>query len=141
MEPFSFLRRTTRTAARGIQAGFTLVEMLVVIGIIAVITGVIITGQSAYNQSLLLTDTAYTVAFSVRQAQFYGLSSRGIAANSGTNVVNAGYGVSFNANTPDRYTVFADTSNAGFTTPTACAVGVEGTPERKPGNCRGKART
>lgn len=112
--------------------GFTLVEMLVVLGIIVVITAVVITGQSSYNQTLLLTDTTYTVAFSIRQAQSYGLASRNVQGV-GTNV---GYGLRFSTNFPNQYFFFADTSNALLPIPVACEVGTPGTPEAKPGNCR-----
>lgn len=110
--------------------GFTLVEMLVVLAIIAVITTIVITGQSNYNKTLLLTDTTYGVALSARQAQFYGLASRKYGS-----VQNPGYGVHFTSATPNSYTVFADTFNT-LSAPSNCPLGAAGTPEQKPGNCR-----
>lgn len=104
--------------------------MAVVLVIITTITAVVINGQSAYNESLILTDTAYTIAFSVRQAQSLGLSSR-IAGG----LSNAGYGVHFAG--ADSYVMFADTAR-GLAAPGSawCPLGAAGTPEAKPGNCR-----
>lgn len=111
--------------------GFTLVEMLVVLLIITIITSVALLGQSRFNQTLILNDTAYTVAFSVRQAQTLGLSSRL------SNSQGAGYGVHFSSSgTPgsQSYYVFADLSK--YKTPlSSCPTGTAGTPEEKPGNC------
>lgn len=104
--------------------------MIVVLAIILILTTVTLLGQSNFNQSLLLTDTAYTVAFSGRQAQSFGLSSRRFGTSQ-----NAGYGLNFNRATPGSYTLFADTSNT-LAAPSACPLGEVGTPERKPGNCR-----
>jgi prepilin-type N-terminal cleavage/methylation domain-containing protein len=111
--------------------GFTLVEMLVVLAIIVFITSVALLGQSQFNNSLILTDTAYNVAFSVREAQSLGLSSRTATAQ------GAGYGLYFSsANPPGTggYYLFGDITNstAGIST---CPVGAPGTPEGKPGNC------
>lgn len=108
--------------------------MLVVLAIIVVITAVVITGQSSYNRSLLLTDTAYTVAYSIRQAQSLGLASR-----SSGSVSNAGYGVRF-AGT-GSYLVFADTGGASVLSASVCPVGTAGTPDAKPGNCKYDAGT
>ena len=104
--------------------------MVVVLAIISIITAVIINGQSTYNRSLILTDTAYTVAYSVRQAQSLGLSSRATAGSA-----NAGYGIRFYQ--AQNYSIFADTTNA-LAAPSSswCSLGTPGTPEAKPGNCR-----
>jgi hypothetical protein len=104
--------------------------MVVVIAIIMIITAIVISGQSNYNQTLVLTDTAYTVAFSVRQAQSLGLSSR-----SARGVTDAGYGI--HAGNLGDYTLFADTER-GLASPgdAWCPLGLPGTPEAKPGNCR-----
>lgn len=129
MEPLSYLRSLVRPT-RKVPRGFTLVEMIVVLAIIIVITGIVISGQSAYNQSLILSDTAYSVAFSVRQAQSLGLASRSAAG-----FTDAGYGVHFAGSA--GYTIFADTIR-GLTPPSSawCPLGTTGTPEARPGNCR-----
>lgn len=115
---------------RALSRGFTLIEMLVVLFIIAVITAVVISGQSNYNKTLLLTDTAYGVALSARESQSFGLASRKYG-----NVQNPGYGVHFSSATPGSYLIFADTNN-GLTPPSNCPLGAPGTPEQKPGDCR-----
>ena len=105
-------------------------EMLVVLAIIAIITVIVVTGQSNYNKTLLLTDTTYGVALSARQAQSFGLASRKYGS-----VQNPGYGLHFVSGAPGSYTVFADTVNT-LPAPGNCPLGVAGTPEQKPGNCR-----
>lgn len=115
---------------RPARAGFTIIEMLVVLAIVAIITALTLTGQSTFNRTLILTDTAYTVAFSARQAQSFGLSSRAFGT-----VRNTGYGLRFERATPGSYILFADTTNA-LAPPSNCPLGTAGTPERKPGNCR-----
>lgn len=91
---------------RKAHRGFTLIEMLVVLFIIVVITAVVITGQSNYNKTLLLTDTTYGVALSARQAQSFGLASRKFGT-----VQNPGYGLHFSNATLGSYTLFADTAS------------------------------
>lgn len=113
--------------------------MIVVLGIIIVITAIVISGQSAYNRSILLTDTAYTVAYSIRQAQSLGLASQSAATGGGSLVSNAGYGVRFAGGT--SYTIFADVGGTDFLSTSVCPVGVSGTPDAKPGNCRYDAGT
>lgn len=108
--------------------------MMVVLSIITIITTVAIMGQGAFNRSLLLTDTAYTIAFSIREAQTYGLSSR--TANS---LNNAGYGIRFSTVTPKSYILFADTSPAspGSTQGTLCPGHTQpaSSPDSHPGDC------
>lgn len=109
--------------------GFTLVEMLVTLSILAIITAVAITGQSTFNHTILLNDTAYSVAISAREAQSLGLSSRKFQG-----VQNGGYGVHFTAVTPKTYTVFADIS-AAAQQPAGCPIIATTTPEARAGNC------
>lgn len=110
--------------------GFTLVEMLVVLSIIAVVTTIALFGQTTFNRSVLLTDAAYTVALSLREMQTLGISSR----KWGT-VQNAGYGGRFVPHTAS-YVLFADVG--GGSPATNCPAGqalAAGHPEKKPGNC------
>lgn len=129
MESFLLHFKSIETPKRG----FTLVELLVVVSIITIVTSIALLGQGNFNRSLVLTDTAYTVAFSVRQAQSYGLSSRVFSG-----ISNAGYGVNFTANS-ESYELFADIypaspgSALGGVCPGHAQTSI--VPEARPGNC------
>lgn len=87
--------------------GFTLIEMLIVLAIIGVITAIAVTGQQSFDRSVILTNTTYDAALSIREAQAYGFSGKSAtlaASDSG----NYAYGIDFNINTPTKYTLFAD---------------------------------
>lgn len=111
--------------------GFTLVELIVVLFLIIVLTTITITSQTNYNRSLIITNTAYTVALSIRESQSLGLSSRNFGG-----VQNAGYGINLNDTETERYRVFADVLGPStYQTYAPCPTGDSGTPEAKPGNC------
>jgi prepilin-type N-terminal cleavage/methylation domain-containing protein len=115
------------------EQGFTLIELLVVIAIIGILTVVIVLSQKNFNSATLLTDTAYTIALSIRESQSFGLSSRVYSG-----VYNAGYGVHF-GNSNNSYVVFADTyPSAPGTNSTNCPEHTETNsllPDARPGNC------
>ena len=114
-----------------VRRGFTLIEMIVVLAIITIITAIILVSQTTFNHTLLLTDTAYTVALSVRETQTLGLSSEAF-----NGVQNAGYGVHFAAAPASSYLQFIDSSPGVPTNvPLWCPAGTVGTPNAKPGNC------
>lgn len=109
--------------------GFTLLEMIVVLAIVVLLTGVILSGQSIFNQSLLLTDTSYTVALSFQETQTLGLSSE-----KSLGIQNAATGLHFASVPANSYIQFGDIS-PGTYIPTWCPTGMSGTPTAKPGNC------
>lgn len=125
----------TNAKAERIPHGFTLVEMMVVLAIIGTITSIALFGQQNFNRSLLLTDTAYTVAMSARQAQTLGLSSRRYVGG-GQDITNAGYGLNLNSVTPAQYILFADTRSVAPAPLASCPIGVANTPEAKVGDCK-----
>lgn len=113
--------------------GFTIVELIVVLAIISILLVVIVVGQGSFDKTLTITDTAYTVALTVREAQTFGLSSR---VKNG--VTNTAYGVHFASANPRAYTMFADIYPAapGLTGSAICPGHPAATsPDAKPGNC------
>lgn len=74
--------------------GFTIVELLISIAIFVIMTIVVVAKYGNFNQSTLLTDTAYDVALVAREAQTYGLSVRNSDTGGGTNF-SFPYGVAF----------------------------------------------
>ncbi len=87
--------------------GVTLVELLVVLGIILILSLVVITSHANFNKTILLTSTAYDVALTIRSAQAYGLGTRSeeTIASGGSNF---GYGVHFDYDS-NQFILFADT--------------------------------
>jgi len=99
MEPFHF----HRSSLQPLNAGFTLIEMVVVLGIIAVVTGIALTSQNSFNKTLILANTAYDIALTFRSAESFGLSSRALGS-----AANAGYGLHFQRGAPESFIFFAD---------------------------------
>ena len=92
--------------------GFTLIELVVTMGIMAVITAVTLANHSKFGGQVMLRNLAYEMALIVREAQTYGVSVRKIDKASITNF-DAGYGVYFNTNDKTHYTMFTDTHAEG----------------------------
>jgi prepilin-type N-terminal cleavage/methylation domain-containing protein len=88
-------------------SGFTLVELLVSIGIFAFITALVMFRHNQFNGSILLTNLAYDIALTIRQAQSYGLNVRGAESNSG-NQFSSGFGVNFSMGNNKSFVFFSD---------------------------------
>lgn len=89
--------------------GFSLIELLVAVSIFLMISTVVIANHSRFNSSVLLGSLAYDIGLSVREAQVFGLSVRGLGG-SGPQAFQVGYGVFFNRTLPHEYILFADTN-------------------------------
>ncbi|HMP67538.1 MAG TPA: type II secretion system protein [Candidatus Paceibacterota bacterium] len=79
--------------------GFTLLEMLLVIGIFGILTSVVIFNYGNFNKNVIMSNLAYEVALEIRQAQVFSLGTRASGDNSGDGVRDAfdtRYGVYFN---------------------------------------------
>ncbi|MFA6349263.1 MAG: type II secretion system protein [Candidatus Paceibacterota bacterium] len=121
MEPLHLHRGLALSQSKG----FTLIELLVVLGVIMFVMAVVFTSQSTFTKTLILKNTAYDIALTLRSAQTFGLGSRA-NTDGGVTSVNAGYGLHFQSATPDSFILFADTSGG------ASCVGM--TPDCKPGD-------
>lgn len=123
-------RALKRVMGGASSAGFTLIELLVVLAIIITITGVVLTNQTSFNKSLVLSNTAYDIALSIRDAQTFGLSSRVVGA-----VSNVGYGINFAKATPSTFTLFTDTYPATGAVGNCHPTSDPTAPSAQPGNC------
>ncbi len=105
--------------------------MLVVLAIITIITAVVITSHSAFNKTLLLTNTAYDVALTIRGTATYGIGSRTAGPS-----INTGYGIHIQKSAAmTTFSRFADS----YPLPSASAPCHPATdtlaPDAKPGDC------
>lgn len=103
----------TKKIQQTIKKGFTILELIIVIAIIAVLTTVILFNSRGLNSSILVSNTAYEVSLMIREAQTYGLGVRATE----NSVIGFAYsqGIHFdstvsNANT---ITLFSDKDNNG----------------------------
>ncbi|MEY2702094.1 MAG: hypothetical protein RLY43_727 [Bacteroidota bacterium] len=77
--------------------GFTLVEMAVVAGIFGIITAVVVFKYGDFTSNLLVSNMAYEIALTTRQAQVFGVGVRGFELD-GEREFDYPYGVYFNLN-------------------------------------------
>jgi len=102
---------------------------MVVLAIIVTITAVVFSGQNSFNKTLVLANTAYDIALSLRSAETYGLGGHAIGS------LPTGYGIHFSKASPGSYMLFADsypapsTASVCHTTSDATAL------DAQPGNC------
>lgn len=93
---------------------FTLIEMLVVVGIIVVVTGTVLANSGKLGGQFILQNFAYDMALSIRQAQTYGISVRSFGGQ-----FDYAYGMHFDTTTNPNitYILFADVNNNGVYDP------------------------
>ncbi len=84
--------------------GFTLIEMIVVLAIIVIITGIVIFNVGTERQNSVLLRSAQKLSLDLRRAQNYALSSKSFK----TLGVPCGWGVHFNGMGSTSYIIFAD---------------------------------
>lgn len=72
-----------------------MVELMVVLAISTIVSVVAILSSSRFSGSVLLTNLAYEIAFSIREAQSFGLNVREFQAGTESATFNTGYGVHF----------------------------------------------
>jgi len=85
------------------RRGFTLVELVVTIGIFVVISTLVFANYPKFKSQLSLKKTSQEIAFAVREAQVYSLSVKEYEGR-----FDIGYGVHFDISKPDTVLLFAD---------------------------------
>jgi len=86
--------------------GFSLVELMVTIGIVTLVTGVVMVKYSSFNSVVILKSQAYELALDLREAQVFGVSVGG-----GTNSYREAYGIYVDMANPNQYMLFQDASS------------------------------
>lgn len=113
------MRTLFHTQQKG-QKGFTLVELLVSVAIFSAITTMAVFNNSQFNSNVLLTNLAYEIAISIRQAQVYGVTVRKNALGT----FDSAYGIHFDVMSPTSYVLFEDKEPKNHLCDTAeCAAG------------------
>jgi prepilin-type N-terminal cleavage/methylation domain-containing protein len=94
--------------------GFTLIEVLVAMSVIAIVSGMVFTQRQAFNRSVGLNNVAQEVALAIRQTQNYGVSSRGSSLIDP--IDEFAYGIYFDAGSdPEQFTIYRDSGgNKGY---------------------------
>ena len=88
--------------------GFTLVELLVTLSIFAVTTGIVMTSQGKFDNSVLLTNTAYDIAITIRQAQTYGVNVKESLVSNKYNPYGVRFDLSISDGDNKRFNLFED---------------------------------
>jgi prepilin-type N-terminal cleavage/methylation domain-containing protein len=61
-----------------LQVGFTLIEMVVVLAVVAIITAIILTSLPSFRDNVSIDLTAQNVATTIREGQIYGMAELGV---------------------------------------------------------------
>ncbi len=89
--------------------GFTILELLVSIGIVVAILTVVVSNQSKYTEGAALSNLADEIGLTISQAQAYGIGVREFSP--GSNDFSASYGLTFSllgSGSNSAYLSFAD---------------------------------
>ncbi|MDO8603902.1 MAG: prepilin-type N-terminal cleavage/methylation domain-containing protein [bacterium] len=100
--------------------GFTLVELLVSIGIFTIMTGVVLANYRTYNTNANFANSSEDIVLALRQAQVYGVSVKGESSS-----FNIPYGVSFDISStgkPNQIILFADKDSDGIYAPASDSI-------------------
>jgi prepilin-type N-terminal cleavage/methylation domain-containing protein len=106
------------------ERGFTLVELMVTIGIMVAILTVILFNQRSYTEAIALNNLADNISITLSQAQAYGIAVREVTTGSAD--FNTAYGVAFSAdpNFRNSFIFFADRDgNGAYSSGWDCPIG------------------
>lgn len=97
-----------------LNKGFTLVELMVSVAIFAFMTAFLVAKYGTFNQGILLTNLAYDVALTIRNAQSYGLNvkSKPSASQNYSTEFDKPYGVHFETGANNKVMIFFADTNA-----------------------------
>lgn len=89
-----------------LNAGYTLIELLIVTGIFIIISSVVLANNARFGGKITLENFAYDVALSIRQSQVYSIAVQRVGAND----YGSAYGMHFDTGSASTYELFADSA-------------------------------
>lgn len=98
----------SRKVGNPLAKGFTLIELMVTVGIFVMMTALVLSKYNAFYSGTVFTNMAYDVALTIRQAQSYGVS---VKADTASNSFNSRYGVRFDS--PTKFELVSYDPNKG----------------------------
>lgn len=115
---FSHFLASPSNPPPALAAGFSLVELMVSIGIIVLVLSIVITQQGSFNSAVLLRSQAYEIALAVRDAQLSAVSSFNDFSGTSDNFETV-IGVHFGTSDlyKGRYVLFVDADDDSFYDP------------------------
>jgi len=100
------------------QKGFSVMELVVSIGIFVFITGILLANFPSFSSNISLENLVYEIALSIRESQVYGLSVKAFEGQ-----FTYGYGIHFDNSDQQSFTLFADINdNQKFDSAIACGL-------------------
>lgn len=97
--------------------GFTLLEIVISITIFAFLTVLLVVKYGSFNKGILITNLAYDVALTLRNAQSYGLNVKSVPTDGSnySNTFDKAYGVHFDSTSQNnkKMIFFADLNDNG----------------------------
>ncbi|GEM_PF-1869149 len=85
--------------------GFTLLEIIVVIGVVSLIAATTLFSFPAFSRRIAIEQEAGQLALSIRKAQSYSIAVREFSPGSG---IFPGYGVNVSLDNPNEHVIFGD---------------------------------
>lgn len=92
--------------------GFTIAELIIVIGIFALVTSIAMFNQGRLNSNVLINNMAFETALAIREAQVYGIGVRA-GGDESVDTFSGWFGAHFDINNPTEIVIFNDVNKNG----------------------------
>jgi prepilin-type N-terminal cleavage/methylation domain-containing protein len=102
------------------EKGFTLIEMMMVLAIFTILTGITVYNYGKFNNNVIITNLAYEISLAIREAQVFSLGVRVTDFNDSNTTFDTRYGVFFDISGgpgtegEENFILFADPNRDGI---------------------------